>query len=963
MLGRQLYRDYCAHTDLYNVYGIANKRVHIPNDNDKTRSDVHSSVIRCDISDYKLIKRHIIDISPDIIIYCVSYRASDNLSTAIVADNMKRINVDAASNIFQIAQSRSIFVIYISCDQVFDGKQAPYKPADTPTPINATGIAKLAAEQQLWSSQCNGCVLRVSALYGHVEQLSESTITNIANDVLLAAEGKVVESDNITLLHPLHISDVSNVIQLITQQIKHNNTAIKNQIFHFGGQESYTRYSIAKLICGLFNIFIDDKLIAASARSGQHASSNTTTPYNTRLDNSVLMDVLHIDQLHNTPLIDGLRKCTLEYMPGANTDGSISDMDLPLRLCLMILKSTAPEMQNKYNEYVRTKQRRNAKTQSKSSIDQPLTFNQFLFTSTIRNYGADFVYSKPELAYYMITDSSTSELADKGAFTRYAPILQLASKLDAGKLFDALSLIHTDNKQDVDGIDYSVFAQYVESMRKQRNIEIDEWPNLHNDFSDIGKNDALLCVRNGILDSSGFPALCRIALTTNHFITETSLLRRRRCYKWCDVKSIEKISASFLRADSKFLMKFNIDGKIEERTLDAPGMGNELVLQRQRTFAYISDMITAHKLANTYKQQHFMSTLDTSDHARAINQHTAIVANAIIHETSMTIKRMMALESVRSDTHNTQQKSVHCESLLLDPFVHGSQADESTYIASISELVNKSDEIRKNKDAGSSWLGVIPVKNSVIESDIDPELSVNTQYNKLIHNDVAVEEAFSVARTSANLKLTRQLIDPLLIGWNLLCALRDWDQPYVSGIIMFIMLQLAYKDACNYIPALIVLANVLIIVALKYYPELMPIKILQPPSVNTSHNNSTSHPSLTSPSSNSIRSDSVDISVHSNGDLSADALESGISAPPAGLLATYNKHKEGLLEKFKQYKTTALAGYAGMCTAHYITYNITHSQYKRQKYNSELSHDTNAPTIQISNAYRSRLVTEHITEC
>lgn len=914
LLGRQMYRDLVQHPEQYSVYGIAHQRGTAVTDGGRnSTASAHTSptrVLRCDISDSKTVKRYISDVRPDVIIYCAMYRHTDGtLSTAVVADNMKRVNVDAATVIFQYAQLKHIFVVYISCDSVFDGKQsasAAYRPTDQTAPINAVGISKVAAEQQLWASQCRGCVLRLSTLYGGVEQLNESTVTSIGNDVLAAAEGKTVQLDRVNLLHPLHVADASHCIQSLLQTIQHNVSSVQNQTFHFGGQESYTRLSIGKMLCSMYELPVEDKLQASNGTDD--TSTHITQPYNTRLDNTATIQLLQLDTYQFTPLIDGLQSATAAYMPTLSHDDASQQLDLPLRLCLMILKSTAPDLQQRYYEYVRTKQRRNAKISRQSSVsDAPLTFNQFLFTSTIRNYGDNFVYDKPELAYYMITDSSDTERANKPAFVRYAPILGLASKLDAGKLYDALSLIHTDNAQGVDGIDYSVFAQYVQSMKKQCEIERDEWPSIRSDISELARADVLLCVRTGILDSTGFPALCRIALTSHHFITETSLLRRRRCYAWSDVKSIEKVSASFLRGDSKFLMKFVVDGRIEERTLDAPGLGNELVLQRQRTYAYISDLITAHRLATKYQQQHALSALDTSEAARQQNQRTSIICNAIVHETSMTIKRMVALEAVKSETAAAGQKPIHAESLLLDPFVHGSEADENAYVQSIVDVVSKSDELRKNKDAGS-WLGVLPVKGSVVELDIDPELSVNTQYNKLVQKDVPAEEAFSVARTSANVKLTRQLVEPVLIGVNLLCGLRDWHQPYVSGTVLAGCLTLAYQDACSYIPAIIVLCNILIILALKLYPELMPIKLLQPASVS----GATNSPQPLSPVAAS-RVDSGATLVNSAVD-SDDALESGVSAAPAGLLATYNKHKEGLLEKFKQYKSTALAGYAGMHT-------------------------------------------------
>jgi hypothetical protein len=63
------------------------------------------------------------------------------------------------------------------------------------------------------------------------------------------------------------------------------------------------------------------------------------------------------------------------------------------------------------------------------SVDDPLTFRQFMFFSTIRTL-PQFVFKKTKLAYFMMR-ADGGQLVQRDSFVRYAPILDpLASKHD-----------------------------------------------------------------------------------------------------------------------------------------------------------------------------------------------------------------------------------------------------------------------------------------------------------------------------------------------------------------------------------------------------------------------------------------------------------------------------------------------------------------------------------------------------
>ena len=70
-------------------------------------------------------------------------------------------------NIAKIAKKHDIPILYVSTDNVFDGKaNIPYKTTDTTNPINVYGKSKLAGEKEIIKATKKHYILRTSWLYG-----------------------------------------------------------------------------------------------------------------------------------------------------------------------------------------------------------------------------------------------------------------------------------------------------------------------------------------------------------------------------------------------------------------------------------------------------------------------------------------------------------------------------------------------------------------------------------------------------------------------------------------------------------------------------------------------------------------------------------------------------------------------------------------------------------------------------
>ena len=118
-----------------------------------------------DITNTKMVKVIMNKISLYFIIHLAAYtnidQAEDNPNDAY------EVNQIGTKNIANIAKKHNIPILYVSTDNVFDGKsEKPYKSTDVTNPINVYGKSKLAGEREIMKATKKFYILRTSWLYG-----------------------------------------------------------------------------------------------------------------------------------------------------------------------------------------------------------------------------------------------------------------------------------------------------------------------------------------------------------------------------------------------------------------------------------------------------------------------------------------------------------------------------------------------------------------------------------------------------------------------------------------------------------------------------------------------------------------------------------------------------------------------------------------------------------------------------
>jgi len=235
-----------------------------------------NNIKKLDLRDFNKLEEFLIDEFPDVIIHSAEERNVDICEKN--KEETRKFNADLTEFLARFCKENGAWLLFISTDYVFDGKNPPYKPNSPANPINEYGRSKLEGEIRARKADWGAGVLRVPVLYGPVETLSESSVTS---NFKLLLDRKSVEVDDYNIRYPTFVGDVAYVCRkLAERKMKHCGF---NGIFHFSGNQSFTKYQMAIKMAELTN------LSPAHLKPNKSATpSDATRPHNSKLDTSIL---------------------------------------------------------------------------------------------------------------------------------------------------------------------------------------------------------------------------------------------------------------------------------------------------------------------------------------------------------------------------------------------------------------------------------------------------------------------------------------------------------------------------------------------------------------------------------------------------------------------------------------------------------------------------------------------------
>ena len=235
LLGRAVYGA-CRQLPACHVTGIAH-----------TRTRDGSACL--DLCDARVAKEYLDAHQPRIIIHCAAERRPDRCERD--PESTMRLNVETTARLAKWSAATGAWLIFISTDYVFDGVTPPYTPEAPTNPLNLYGRSKRDGELAVWAETSDACVLRVPLLYGEVETLGESVVTDLARQIR-ANTGVPLTLDDWATRYPTCVDDVAVVLhQMIERRLANPDF---RGTFHWSSAESFTKFTMGRAIAKIIGL-------------------------------------------------------------------------------------------------------------------------------------------------------------------------------------------------------------------------------------------------------------------------------------------------------------------------------------------------------------------------------------------------------------------------------------------------------------------------------------------------------------------------------------------------------------------------------------------------------------------------------------------------------------------------------------------------------------------------------------
>jgi dTDP-4-dehydrorhamnose reductase len=182
-------------------------------------------------------------LKPEFIIHTAAMTNVDQCETEKEA--CWKQNVDAVEYLVDAAAKNNSFLIHLSTDFIFDGKEGPYKENAKANPLSYYGESKLAAEEIIIKSKIKWAIARTVLVYGIAFDMSRSNI-------ILWVKKSLEDKKNIQVVDdqwrtPTLAEDLAMGCYLLME-----NKA--TGIFNISGKEMLTPYDMAIKTADYFNL-------------------------------------------------------------------------------------------------------------------------------------------------------------------------------------------------------------------------------------------------------------------------------------------------------------------------------------------------------------------------------------------------------------------------------------------------------------------------------------------------------------------------------------------------------------------------------------------------------------------------------------------------------------------------------------------------------------------------------------
>jgi dTDP-4-dehydrorhamnose reductase len=198
-------------------------------------------MLKVNLTNFQELQRIFSDVKPTAVIHTAAQSQPNFCQTH--PEESQAINVTASCNIAGLCADNSIPCAFTSTDLVFDGLNAPYREADSVSPVNLYGEQKAIAEAGMLERYPMTAVCRMPLMFGAATPTAKSFIQPFIQTLKAEKELNLFIDEFRT---PVSGTTAAKGILLALEKV--------NGIIHLGGKERISRYDFGQILVEVFQL-------------------------------------------------------------------------------------------------------------------------------------------------------------------------------------------------------------------------------------------------------------------------------------------------------------------------------------------------------------------------------------------------------------------------------------------------------------------------------------------------------------------------------------------------------------------------------------------------------------------------------------------------------------------------------------------------------------------------------------
>ncbi len=209
----------------------------------RNTKDIGYNYVDIDLTNFTEVKSIVNKIKPAIMINSAAMTNVDECEDK--RKECEAINITLVKELVDLCKKNDSYLMHISTDFIFDGKNGPYKENDTPNPLNYYGFSKLESEKIIERSGLSYAIIRTILVYGLVDNMNKGNLVLWLKESVENEKEVTIIDDQYRM--PTYVDDLALACH----------TAVNKRVqgvFNVSSCELLSIYDMAMEIAKVFNL-------------------------------------------------------------------------------------------------------------------------------------------------------------------------------------------------------------------------------------------------------------------------------------------------------------------------------------------------------------------------------------------------------------------------------------------------------------------------------------------------------------------------------------------------------------------------------------------------------------------------------------------------------------------------------------------------------------------------------------